>query len=122
MLRAVLSRHSCLSAAALPIRGGGVTIIPPFKPPTGPLPEEADLVWQDGATEEACLDDYTYLGVGKFQSLFMTLGMIGLLTGLYQLGKSTDPAGSRPTVVRGKAHVAGNGLYLEYGGDPEKLE
>ena len=71
---------------------GPQTLEPPFQRlplPTGPLPEEHELIWHDGVAPEQCLD-FDVPHVSTEQALLMWLGGFGFFFTLYQLVKTLD--------------------------------
>ncbi|KAK9833422.1 hypothetical protein WJX81_003683 [Elliptochloris bilobata] len=79
---------------ALPVRGGAFNPVPLGKPVSEPLPEQDELLWDDGsATPEYCLDQFPL--VSKWQALgFMSagLGFFAFLIGVVRLSNPAEKA------------------------------
>eukprot|EP00741_Cyanophora_paradoxa_P017321 tig00020961_g16731.t1 len=85
-----------------PLRGGAVTPVRPHKGPDGPIPEEFELTWDDGANPEFLLDEYQY-GIGKYEALMTLLGVFGGMVGLWQVATWWDAPSRRPTIQRDRS-------------------
>ena len=86
---------------------GPQTLEPPFQRlplPTGPLPEEHELIWHDGVAPEQCLD-FDVPHVSTEQALLMWLGGFGFFFTLYQLVKTLDHPSNKES-VRARASYA----------------
>lgn len=79
---------------------GPVTLEPPFQRlplPSGPLPEEHELIWHDGVAPEQALD-FDVPHISTRQALLMWLGGFGFFFGLYQLVKTLDHPSNKESV------------------------
>ncbi|KAJ8602074.1 hypothetical protein CTAYLR_001612 [Chrysophaeum taylorii] len=90
-------------AAAVSRGGGGHGPPPPAfartLPPNGPLPEDHDLIWDDGVAAEPCLD-FDAPHISKEEGLAWFLGGLGFFFSFYQLIKFSDPPGKNPVNPR----------------------
>eukprot|EP00884_Botryococcus_braunii_P011122 jgi/Botrbrau1/2000/Bobra.0052s0041.1 len=78
---ALMARRIMAPRLAQTIRGGGGGPVPFRGPANAPLPEEAELLWEDGsAYPEFCLDQFTLWSEG--QALGALLGALGFFVGL----------------------------------------
>jgi len=100
----------------MPHRGGGLSYVPPQSRATAPLPEEAELIWDDGnGVPEPFLDDHSKYGVSTSHAIFAVLVAFGSLTAFYKAIAWWDPVAHRPV---GPHHLPYDNLRIELGGDP----
>lgn len=91
---------------------GPVTLEPPFHRlplPSGPLPEEHELIWHDGVAPEQALD-FDVPHVSTAQAVAMWLGGLGFFFGLYQLVKLLDHPNNKESVREGGRARGGVGV------------
>ncbi len=76
--------------------------IQPFarlRPPTGRVPEEIELIWDDSVAPETCIDiDAPHVSTQEVVGVF--LAAIGFFVGLYTLVSLSDPVGANPVATR----------------------
>ncbi|KAK9842885.1 hypothetical protein WJX74_003890 [Apatococcus lobatus] len=64
----------------LPTRGGGGGPVALGRPPTQPLMEEDELIWDDGSKHpEYCIDEHSGHYFGKYEALGWLAGGLGVL-------------------------------------------
>tara|TARA_B110000971_G_C19838151_1_gene421286 strand:+ start:131 stop:526 length:396 start_codon:yes stop_codon:yes gene_type:complete len=92
--------------------GGGAT--PPMPPfarnlaPTQKLPEDHELIWDDGVAPELTID-FDAQHVGKWEGLAWWLGGFGFFASVFGVAALTDPVGKNPAVNREEAgHIVGS--------------
>ena len=79
------------------------------------LPEEVELVWDDGVAPETCIDfDAPHIDIKDI--LFGFTAVIGSLVGLYSVISFMDPAGNSPVAPR-SAVIPVNTVNLFFGID-----
>mgnify|MGYP003386600770 CR=1 FL=1 len=114
----ILLRSSLLRAGKRLARGGDGhghgPMMPPFgrlAPPTGSIPENVELVWDDSVAPESAIDfDAPHVSTKEAIAMFI-LGF-GVFFGFYKLVASTDPAGKNPVAIRD--YVLPNHASIEY--------
>ena len=76
--------------------------IQPFarlRPPTGRIPEEIELVWDDSVAPETCIDiDAPH--VSTQEVIGAVLAAFTFFFGLYTVVSLSDPVGSNPVATR----------------------
>mmetsp|Transcript_36644 Transcript_36644/g.59232 ORF Transcript_36644/g.59232 Transcript_36644/m.59232 type:complete len:119 (-) Transcript_36644:341-697(-) len=83
------------------VAGGATTTVPPHRPLSAPLPEEADLIWDDGARPESALDDHSWYGISTGKAIATLGGVLLGMVGLFQFAKNVwNPEENRPTLPR----------------------
>eukprot|EP00239_Pterosperma_sp_CCMP1384_P000784 CAMPEP_0197848770 /NCGR_PEP_ID=MMETSP1438-20131217/9991_1 /TAXON_ID=1461541 /ORGANISM="Pterosperma sp., Strain CCMP1384" /LENGTH=142 /DNA_ID=CAMNT_0043461177 /DNA_START=82 /DNA_END=510 /DNA_ORIENTATION=+ len=105
--REVLSQNAGLPSLAVRqlqtttvVRGAGVGPIEYAKPATEPIPEEHELIWDDGSlTPEICLKDWCPQ-VSSNHALGMWCGGLAFFAGLGSLASWMDKASTVPFVPR----------------------
>ena len=101
-----MSRLGAANAAAVRCMGGGghghTPDLPPFarlQPPTGRVPEEVELVWDDSVAPETCIDlDAPHVSTNEVLSSFAAAFLFFL--GLYTAISLGDPVASNPVAPR----------------------
>eukprot|EP01041_Mallomonas_annulata_P000101 gene101-143_t len=118
-IRRVFLRRGLLQSSVSAIRGGHHhgPAMPPFArlaPPTGTIPEEVELVWDDAVAPETCIDfdAPTISGTQALLSLFTVMAGFATLFGLICL---SDPVGNNPVAPRSTV-LPFNGLRKELTG------
>lgn len=106
-----LARRIAGPRSALPLRGGGGGPVKFALPPTRPLAEQDELMWDDGSsTPEPCLDQFDL--VTKWQALGYLSGGMLFFVGLYQGVKLLDKPSKVPFAPREYPYA--NGLPEEW--------
>jgi hypothetical protein len=79
------------------------------------LPEEVELVWDDGVAPETCIDfDAPHIDIKDI--LLGFTAVVGSIVGLYGLIGFMDPAGNSPVAPR-SAVIPPNTVNLFFGND-----
>uniref|UniRef100_A0A7S2V6V6 Uncharacterized protein n=1 Tax=Fibrocapsa japonica TaxID=94617 RepID=A0A7S2V6V6_9STRA len=83
------------------LKGGGVGDRPfqRLPPPTAPLDENSELIWDDGVAPETCLD-FECEEVSTTEAVLSLLGGFALFGTVYTLVKWSDPASKKTTASR----------------------
>ncbi|KAG0555131.1 hypothetical protein M758_12G149300 [Ceratodon purpureus] len=103
-------------ASAMRLRGGAGMPVGVMEAPSAPLPENAELIWDDGSPfPEPCLDNVAPM-VGKFEALAWVTGGMGLFAGIAGLAAWSDKASRIPFAPREYPY---DDLRVELGKDPQ---
>lgn len=79
------------------------------------LPEEIELVWDDGVAPETCIDfDAPHVAIKDI--LLGFIGVVGSIAGLYNFISFMDPAGNSPVAPRSTV-IPPNTVNLFFGLD-----
>uniref|UniRef100_A0A7I4C3Z5 NADH dehydrogenase [ubiquinone] 1 beta subcomplex subunit 8, mitochondrial n=1 Tax=Physcomitrium patens TaxID=3218 RepID=A0A7I4C3Z5_PHYPA len=90
--------RSSQMASAMRLRAGAGLPVGSMEVPAHPLPENAELIWDDGSPfPEPCLDNVAPM-VGKYEALAWLLGGMGLFAGIGGLAAWNDKASRIPWV------------------------
>mmetsp|Transcript_39641 Transcript_39641/g.40407 ORF Transcript_39641/g.40407 Transcript_39641/m.40407 type:complete len:135 (+) Transcript_39641:65-469(+) len=129
-IRRIISRRSLMQTGLSMIKGGGgghhAPALPPFArlaPPSGTIPNEVELVWDDHVAPETCID-FDAPNVSGKQAWGSLLAVFAGLAGLFALISISDPAGNCPVAPRSTV-IPFDGLKYELtgeGGDAEEEE
>ncbi|KAL3684559.1 hypothetical protein R1sor_002581 [Riccia sorocarpa] len=102
-------------AAASRVRGGAGLPVGTVPPPSAPLAEDEELLWDDGSPNpEPCLDEVAPM-VGKYEALAMVSAGLGFFAFLGYLAKWNDKASRIPWTPREYPY---DNLRVELGGEP----
>ncbi|CAM6095821.1 unnamed protein product [Calypogeia fissa] len=103
-------------SAALRLRGGSGLPVGFAPPPSEALPEDAELIWDDGSPNpEPCLDDVAPM-VGKYEALGMLSAGLGFFALVGYLAAWNDKASKIPWTPREYPY---DDLRVELGGKPD---
>jgi len=102
-------------------------MMPPFarlQPPTGKIPEEVELVWDDTVAPETCIDfDAPHVSTEEVLGTFGAA--LAFFVGLYAYVSLTDPVASNPVATRHTVippHMLNASLALATSADGEEEE
>eukprot|EP00891_Asterochloris_glomerata_P003677 jgi/Astpho2/3677/Aster-04868 len=110
-----LARRVMAPHGMLPARSGGGGPVALGRPPNRPLPEEDELLWDDGsAYPEYCLDRFEL--VSKWEALGWLAGGFGVFAGIGMLARLNNKAASVPFAPREYPY---NNLAKELGRDQD---